>query len=334
MKFSDGYWLDQPGTSVQRAKDVRDVVADPSTGTLTAYAATKTVRGRGDTLNQPMITVTFSSPAPGTIRVRIAHWDGALPEGPNFEIAATDGYQPEVCATDDGGRLTSGDLSVEVGRGPWNAEFRSGGRHLTSSSARSVAAVVDANGAPFVFEQLTLTPGEQIYGLGERFGVVAKNGQSVDIWNRDGGTMSEQAYKNVPFFLSSRGYGVLVENPGCVSFEIASEAVERSQFSVPGQVLQYLLIDGPTPKDALTRYTGLTGRPPRVPGWSYGLWLSTSFTTSYDEATVTSFVDEMAKRDIPLSVFHFDCFWMREFHWTDFVWDPATFPTPSACSPG
>ncbi|MBN9328108.1 MAG: alpha-xylosidase, partial [Cellulomonas sp.] len=32
--------------------------------------------------------------------------------------------------------------------------------------------------------------------------------------------------------------------------------------------------------------------------------------------------------DLPLSVFHFDCFWMREFHWTDFVWDPATFPDP------
>ncbi|WP_420713373.1 TIM-barrel domain-containing protein, partial [Streptomyces sp. NRRL WC-3549] len=35
----------------------------------------------------------------------------------------------------------------------------------------------------------------------------------------------------------------------------------------------------------------------------------------YDEATVTSFVDGMAERGIPLSVFHFDCFWMREYQW-------------------
>nr|WP_284287567.1 TIM-barrel domain-containing protein [Angustibacter aerolatus] len=155
-----------------------------------------------------------------------------------------------------------------------------------------------------------------------------RNGQSVDVWNADGGTSSEQAYKNVPFLLSSSGYGVLVDDPGPVSFEVGSEAVSRTQFSVEGQSLTYLLLDGPTPKDVLRRCTALAGRPARVPAWSLGLWLSTSFTTSYDEETVTSFVDGMAERGIPLSVFHFDCFWMRQFHWCDFVWDPATFPDP------
>jgi alpha-D-xyloside xylohydrolase len=59
-----------------------------------------------------------------------------------------------------------------------------------------------------------------------------------------------------------------------------------------------------------------------------GLWLSTSFTTDYSEETTTAFVDGMAERDIPLSVFHFDCFWMRQFHWCDFLWDPVAFPDP------
>ncbi|MBU4465425.1 MAG: alpha-xylosidase, partial [Actinobacteria bacterium] len=188
------------------------------------------------------------------------------------------------------------------------------------------------NGVPvetvFVHEQLDLGVGELIYGLGERFGPLVKNGQSVEIWNADGGTSSEQAYKNVPFYLSSRGYGVLVNDPGHVSFEIGSETVERVQFSVPGEVLEYFVIAGPTPADVLARYTALTGRPPVVPAWSYGLWLSTSFTTDYDEQTVTSFVDEMARRDLPVSVFHFDCFWMREFNWCDFEWDPRVFPDP------
>ena len=157
-----------------------------------------------------------------------------------------------------------------------------------------------------------------------------KNGQSVEVWNADGGTSSEQAYKNVPFHLSSRGYGVLVNDSGHVSYEIGSEAVERVQFSVAGEVLEYFVIAGPTPKDVLSRYTALTGRPPVVPAWSYGLWLSTSFTTDYDEATVTSFIDEMSRRDLPVSVFHFDCFWMREFNWCDFEWDPRVFPEPDA----
>ena len=73
----------------------------------------------------------------------------------------------------------------------------------------------------------------------------------------------------------------------------------------------------------------MTGRPALPPPWSFGLWLSTSFTTSYDEETVTGFVDGMASRDLPLSVFHFDCFWMREFQWCDFTWDNRTFPDPA-----
>ncbi|HYQ84463.1 MAG TPA: alpha-xylosidase, partial [Rubrobacter sp.] len=149
-----------------------------------------------------------------------------------------------------------------------------------------------------------------------------------EIWNADGGTSSEQAYKSVPFHISNRGYGVLVNDPGHVSYEIGSEAVERVQFSVPGEVLEYFVIAGPTPKDVLSRYAALTGLPALPPAWSFGLWLTTSFTTSYDEATVTSFVDGMAERGIPLSVFHFDCFWMREYQWCDFEWDPAVFPDP------
>ena len=129
--------------------------------------------------------------------------------------------------------------------------------------------------------------------------------------------------------MTNRGWGLLVNHPGRVSFEIATEKVTKAQFSVKGESLEYLVIDGPTPKEVLTRYTGLTGRPALPPVWSFGLWLSTSFTTQYDEATVNSFVDGMLERDIPLGVFHFDCFWMRGLNWCDFEWDPEMFPDPA-----
>ena len=81
-------------------------------------------------------------------------------------------------------------------------------------------------------------------------------------------------------------------------------------------------------KDVITLYTGLTGRVPKLPDWSFGLWLSTSFTTNYDEATVLSFVDGMKDRGIDLKVFHFDCFWMKDSHWCNFMWDSDMFPDP------
>ncbi|TVR53324.1 MAG: alpha-xylosidase, partial [Spirochaetaceae bacterium] len=102
------------------------------------------------------------------------------------------------------------------------------------------------------------------------------------------------AYRSLPFYLTNRGYGVLVNHSGRVSFEVGSEKVERVQFSVSGEALEYYVIFGPTPKQVLDRYTALTGRPALPPAWSFGLWLTTSFTTTYDEKTVTEFVDGMA----------------------------------------
>jgi len=139
-----------------------------------------------------------------------------------------------------------------------------------------------------------------------------------------------RSYKNIPFYLTNRGYGVFVAHPEKVAFEVASEKVERVQFSVPGETLTYYVIYGPTPKDVLDRYTALTGRPALPPAWSFGLWLTTSFTTDYGEATVTGFIDGMAQRNLPLHVFHFDCFWMKAYHWCNFEWDEDLFPDPAA----
>ena len=180
----------------------------------------------------------------------------------------------------------------------------------------------------YMREQLSLSVGELIYGLGERFSAFVKNGQSVDIWNEDGGTSTEQSYKNIPFYISNKGYGVFVNHPERVSFEVATEMVTKVEFSVPGENLDYFLINGPTMKEVLMRYTDITGKPSLPAPWTFGLWLSTSFTTNYDEMTVNSFVDGMFDRKIPLSVFHFDCFWMKDFNWCDFTWDSRVFPDP------
>jgi alpha-D-xyloside xylohydrolase len=335
MKFTDGYWQLRPGVSVLRPGGVESL--ERTDRSVTVFAPTGQITGRGDTLNRPVVTAEFFSPAPGVIGVTIGHFSGGLPKQPSFELATSSEHPVNVeLVTDPDSRvatsvsLTSGDLTARILIGDhWRVDFVRAGRVVTSSLPRSIGIVTDADGRRFVHERLSLDVGETIYGLGERFGAFVKNGQSVDLWNADGGTASEQAYKNVPFYLSSAGYGVFVDHPEQVSFEVGSEVVSQNQFSVEGQSLTYYVIDGPTPKDVLRRYTGLTGRPAEVPGWSFGLWLSTSFTTSYDEATVTEFIDGMAERDLPLSVFHFDCFWMRQFHWCDFIWDPATFPDPA-----
>ncbi|MFF1574771.1 alpha-xylosidase [Leifsonia sp. NPDC058292] len=325
MKFTDGFWQTREGVTPLYAAEAYDIVAGEEC--LTVTAPTKVIERRGDTLNRPTLTVTVTSPLPNIVGVRVEHFTGVA-EKVAFDLARETGHAT-VVVDEKTGVLRTGDLTATVAHGaPWSLTFAANDRVLTSSGHKSLGHMEVAGEGPYTHEQLALGVGELVYGLGERFGPLVKNGQVVDIWNADGGTSSEQAYKNVPFYLTNRGYGVLVNHPGHVSYEVGSESVERVQFSVPGESLEYYLIYGPTPKQILERYTALTGRPASVPAWSYGLWLSTSFTTDYDEATVTSFIDGMAERDIPLSVFHFDCFWMREFNWCDFEWDPRTFPDP------
>ncbi len=327
MKFSDGNWQIPDGLALRHPLQVHEVRVEGDE--LVALVASREQQTRGDQLNLMLFTLRLFSPAEGIIGVRMAHYLGGLPEQPQFELTQAPG-NARIELTDEFAILHSGAFAARLPRsGAYGLDFLRDGERLTGSRLKAGGYATKApEDQAYMFERLDLTVGENVYGLGERFAAFVKNGQGIDIWNRDGGTGTEQAYKNIPFFMTNRGWGVLVNHPGRVEFEIASEKVSKAQFSVPGEALEYFVIDGPTPKKVIERYTGLTGRPALPPVWSFGLWLSTSFTTRYDEATVKSFVDGMRQRGIPMQVFHFDCFWMRGLHWCDFEWDPETFPDP------
>ncbi|MFE5666280.1 alpha-xylosidase [Streptomyces niveus] len=327
MKFTDGYWLMRDGVNASYATEVAETHVEDDR--LTFYAPVRHVEKRGHTLNSPLLTVECWSPAEGVIGVRSTHHSGGAGRGPHFTLHPGPDHTPRTTRDGSTVELTSGALSLRVDtEAPWRLDFQADGRPLTSVGRRGTGFATTADGQHYSVGQLALDVGELVYGLGERFTPFVKNGQTVDIWQADGGTASEQAYKNVPFHLTNRGYGVFVNHSGLVSYEIGSESVGQVQFSVRGQSVEYFIIHGPTPKEIIDRYTALTGRPALPPAWSLGLWLSTSFTTSYDEETVNRFVSGMAERDIPLGVFHFDCFWMRQYQWCDFTWDPEVFPDP------
>lgn len=260
----------------------------------------------------------------GIISVTTTHWKGAQDKGPHFPLFPHGKPHHEAKPktwTPESRTLTAGPLSATVTSEEHTFDIRfhttDGNKTITSLQDRSVG--IAYNPPPtsprqlsdmrlfkhYIFTQHSLGVGEQIFGLGERFTAFNKVGQSVTLTNADGGTSSEQAYKNIPFYISSRGYGVFIDHAESIDLEIGSERSSRCQVSVESQKLKWYIIYGPTPKDVLARYSLLTGRPSKVPSWSFGLWLSTSFTTQYDEKTVSSFIEGMQERDIPVHVFHY-----------------------------
>jgi alpha-D-xyloside xylohydrolase len=340
MKFTQGMWRVQEGIDLNWMSNVERVTTTDKEATL---LLTQTQRTRGDQLNKGTLTATVRSPLEGITAVKLTHWDGADDPGPNFALnespsPVTIEHKPKQSLT-----YTTSPLSLAINTAPNSLALTytntTTSRKLTSHSFRSLAHVSSTNTPTYnpsdqlyaertnyLLLALDLSVHEKIYGLGERFGPFVKNGQSLEIWNEDGGTSSELTYKNIPFYISSRGYGVFVNHPGKVMLEVQSERTTRVNIVVEAESVEYMVIAGPSPKEILDRYTRLTGRPGLPPAWSYGLWLTTSFTTRYDEETVSGFLEGFRERDIKLQTFHFDCYWMRGFHWCDFEWDPEVFP--------
>ena len=345
MKFRNGawHWFDNVDAHIMR--QVQEYRIEGSTLLL----AVADREGRRN-FEANVLQLRITSPLPDAIRVEATHHSPLSTGVQGFDLDySLQAHGVTIQDLPEELIFTTGKLSLHLSKTKWEMRFMEGTTLLAGSGGEGVAGdglgcmhLRNRAGSPlenqdlayapghgnFLMQRLSMAVGETIYGLGERFGPLVKNGQTVTIWNEDGGTSSEQAYKNIPFFLSSRGYGLLVNSPAKVEFEFCTEFVSQLQFSVPGERLDYYFIHGPDPKDVLDKYSRLSGRPAVPPAWSLGLWLSTSFTTEYDEKTVTGFIDGMFDRGIPLKVMHFDCFWMKGKHWCDFEWDRDSFPDP------
>ena len=243
MRFTNGYWMTKQEYIMNCATQCVRVTRGADS--MQVLAACRPIRGRGDILNSGNLTVTFSAPRKNVIRVQVTHFAGVALKEPRFEINE-EPVQPVMAEDGEYASFTSGSLTARVhkGEGSWQVDYVADGRVLTSSSGfRGMCHALKKEEGPcslyphgqgYMMDSLMLDVGECVYGLGERFGAYVKNGQTVDMWNADGGTASELAYKNVPFYMTNRGYGILVEDTSDVSFEVASEKVERVQFSVEG----------------------------------------------------------------------------------------------------
>ncbi len=352
MKFSDGFWLNKPGYNITYATQTYEVDINREEGSVSVLAAGQFIQNRGMTLGGPVLEIKFCSTLENTVKVTVEHYKGAIDKGPHFELFENKEFKPEIIESENYVELISGKTKVRVGKsGGWDIKYFYEDKLLTKQGWRTTSYIEEQDfiknnrelstvGANFyaksdhddnayIRDMLNLSVGESIYGFGEKFSAFVKNGQTVEVWNNDGGTCSEQSYKSIPFYVSSRNYGVFVNHAEKVVFEVGSETVSKVSFAVQGQKMEYFVIGGEKISNVISKYTELTGKPALPPAYTFGLWLTTSFVTNYDEATVTSFIDGMEERDIPLEVFHFDCFWMREFCWCDFTWDKRMFPNPA-----
>ncbi len=167
------------------------------------------MRERTWQLDTPLFTLRFFSPQEGIVGVRIEHFQGALNNGPHYPLNILQDVKVTIENTERYAEFKSGNLSARVSKGEfWSLDFLRNGERITGQDTN--------NQRNYMFERLDLGVGETVYGLGERFTALVRNGQTVETWNRDGGTSTEQAYKNIPFYMTNRGYGCWSITPECL----------------------------------------------------------------------------------------------------------------------
>ncbi|MEZ3114684.1 alpha-xylosidase [Halobaculum sp. MBLA0147] len=173
---------------------------------------------------------------------------------------------------------------------------------------------------------LRLPPDEHLYGCGEQFGAVDHRGDRIEARVRQpNGVVGDDTYLPVPFCLSDEGYGVFVDTTTDVTFDFGDTAPGTTSLRVADSALSVVVFRGPDPADVLERYTAVTGRPPRLPAWSFGVWWSRNSYESAEE--VRTVARRLRAAGLPGDLLHVDPEW-TDLAELDLRWDREAFPEP------
>ncbi len=168
-------------------------------------------------------------------------------------------------------------------------------------------------------------PDECFAGTGERFSKMDLSGKTFRLINQDAnGVNNRRAYKNIPFYLSSRDYGLFIHTSAYTKLSLADHSSRSVQFLTEEGLIDIFIIGGDTPEEILFNYRRLTGFPSMPPLWSFGTWMSRMSYFSAEE--VTGICKRLRDEDFPCDVIHLDTGWFRKDWLCEWKFNEERFP--------
>lgn len=237
--------------------------------------------------------------APDLVRVRVGP-NGDFPHDsdPEFVVVKSD-TQWELCPFN----VTENNNYIIVDTEVLQVEFSKKPLRLSIFGPdNQILLEQDASGFEFssIQDSFVLNRDEHIYGFGGKRDHLDKRGRTIDIWNKAAwASTGDDSYQNVPFYLSTRGYGLYLHNWWRSEFDIGNSASDRIKIKADGGELDFYFFYGPSFKDILNRYTELTGRPSLQPLWMFGFQQAAH---SYDE--IAAAAQELRARNLPCDVLY------------------------------
>ena len=289
----------------------------------------------------PTLPFSIEFVSPRTVRIRMT-------SGPQFRKNSEElmlaGEVPQdhswkYSKVEGGHRYTSEFGSVTILENPWHLEFRDAqGKLLTKTDHDLDNGTSFTPIMPFSFVRraadysrsmdaaFTLSPGEKIFGCGESFTSLDKRGQKVVLWTDDAnGIQNQGMYKPIPFFMSSRGYGMFMHTSTPITCDFGNYFSGVNSLMIGDDELDLFVFLG-SPKEILNEYTSLTGKSPLPPLWSFGLWMSRC--TYNAEQQVRDIAAKLRENKIPCDVLHLDTGWFETDWQCDYEFSTTRFTDP------
>lgn len=296
--------------------------------------------------DEPEYPFSVEQAGPNTVRVRICY-DATKTEIPETDADSLmlSGSPPKSkwapAEQDDSHVLYKTEkMSMEIRCDPFHIILRdSEGRVLTKTMhAMNSFSLQNYNPLPLSYVHsaedmrkypamsFSIHPGEHFYGTGESFGTLDKLGQKINLWTKDAnGCETDDMYKPIPFFISSRGYGIFYHTTSPLTMDFGNEYKEaQTTYMADGNVDLFLFTG--TPKEILAAYTELTGKSPLPPLWSFGLWMSRITYKSEEETREVA--AKLQEHRIPCDVIHLDTGWFEEDWLCNYRFSPTRFQDP------
>lgn len=217
------------------------------------------------------------------------------------------------------------DLSLTVMGSPLRMVWQRAGDHLLLETSAPLQALLTPEGRVTKFRLSFASPSaEAFYGFGERFNAFDQRGNRLDNFvYAQYIAQGKRSYIPVPFFISSRGYGLWLKTDRQANFDLAAE--DSACWRVTGEAeddasLELRFFFQPQPKAIVQAFTDMTGKPKLPPQWVFGLWMSSNDWNSQVE--VLRQLHLTRQHQIPASVLVIEA-WSDEI--TFYAWNDAQY---------
>lgn len=200
--------------------------------------------------------------------------------------------------------------------------------------------------------RIPLEKKEQLYGFGLNFQTVHQRGKILNLHvDHYGGKDNGRTHAPVPFYISSKGYGVLVNSARYITVYAGSGARKDSpnapvakdrntdktwasrpysdavSMLIPAEGVEIYLFAGPTPMDVIRRYNLFCGGGNLPPRWGLGFTQRTQ--RLYTAEQVKQEAEEFERQGYPLDYIGLEPGWQSKSYPCTFEWDNGRFPQPA-----